>query len=962
MPPEKDKTPPPPEAVAVTPSQAVCEFDTEVRIAVVMYGGISLAIYMNGVAQELLNLVLATAPEEAPITRKLAPDKGKPLYAWIDDGRATGTVGIYRKLARMMANQRTTVPAPEPLRFRFVVDILSGTSAGGLNGLFLAKALVGEHKLDPLQALWVTEGEITQLINDAKSYDDLKGLRPQGAPTSLLNSERMYAKLLQALDGMERTAAYGPVATRTGPSRLVDELDLYMTATDLDGLSQPIYLPSGNAAPPAGLKPADVAKLNRFSDLDSLHGKHVIHERRHKASFHFRYVNPDIEVTLDAKGAPTDIDDFVPENSPFLAFVARSTSSIVPAFEPMRLLDTKRVLDSRDNPSPVKYQYDFKKWQHLYRDFWRHSYLYRSDMEPDRAIERAIEAFPGRAFGDGGYLDNRPFTYATETLSQRRADLAVKRLLLYVEPDPDRYSSFMTSGDLRPDRPNVLEHAKAAASLPAKETIREDMARLRERNKVIGHAERVFQAFQDSERQPARIGLEGDGEGMASQIPYLRLRVIATTDALAETLRRTLNLEPDTPYSAALVYIVRAWRDEAFGSLHPSTSESESGDKPLPIGFLKEFDVAFRLRRHEFVQHRLEEEIRKPQEEESKTAFRLRKQELNIGFLRDLVVVPRLVLVRRATLAAGRKESLSGDFGDAGQQLELAIAQTLLKLQINLRELGYILEGKEASHAFIGDRNDKEAKSRLQRARIVLGYEATPPPKKSLIERVKGYQELLDATEAVRKERPELLRQLRNHLRDRLDLTEWDVRFEKETQGGEALNSTNPSDAATRVAAREFFSYDALTYPVFFGNAASETRRVDIVRVSPLDATTLIDDEEERRGKLAGVGMAHFGAFFDPCWRRMDIVWGRLDASERLLCSLLEQSSERRELILEAQLAILAEAMTWFEKDFQALQGRGKSGKEHENEEARLKFARQELGRLSALVWERYATEEDTDA
>jgi hypothetical protein len=38
----------------------------EVRLAVVMFGGVSLAIYMNGVAQELLHLVRSTAPGGAP--------------------------------------------------------------------------------------------------------------------------------------------------------------------------------------------------------------------------------------------------------------------------------------------------------------------------------------------------------------------------------------------------------------------------------------------------------------------------------------------------------------------------------------------------------------------------------------------------------------------------------------------------------------------------------------------------------------------------------------------------------------------------------------------------------------------------------------------------------------------------------------------------------------------------------
>ena len=37
--------------------------ERELRLAVVMYGGVSLAVYMNGVTKELLNLVRATAPD-----------------------------------------------------------------------------------------------------------------------------------------------------------------------------------------------------------------------------------------------------------------------------------------------------------------------------------------------------------------------------------------------------------------------------------------------------------------------------------------------------------------------------------------------------------------------------------------------------------------------------------------------------------------------------------------------------------------------------------------------------------------------------------------------------------------------------------------------------------------------------------------------------------------------------------
>jgi len=42
----------------ITPGNEVVQ---EIRFAVVMYGGVSLAIYINGVAQELRRLVAATA-------------------------------------------------------------------------------------------------------------------------------------------------------------------------------------------------------------------------------------------------------------------------------------------------------------------------------------------------------------------------------------------------------------------------------------------------------------------------------------------------------------------------------------------------------------------------------------------------------------------------------------------------------------------------------------------------------------------------------------------------------------------------------------------------------------------------------------------------------------------------------------------------------------------------------------
>ena len=178
------------------------DFDQEVRFAVVMYGGSSLAIYINGVAQELLRLVRATAPEV-----------GGASKAHFADEELSGPERVYRRLGRLLRRQRSPSDKADgkagnsgPIRTRFVVDILTGTSAGGINAVFLAKALANNQDMDKLKNLWVTEGDIGVLINDSESYTGLNFALTddKGEPWSLLNSRRMYRALLKACEEWTR--------------------------------------------------------------------------------------------------------------------------------------------------------------------------------------------------------------------------------------------------------------------------------------------------------------------------------------------------------------------------------------------------------------------------------------------------------------------------------------------------------------------------------------------------------------------------------------------------------------------------------------------------------------------------------------------------------------------------------------------------------------------------------------
>ena len=138
------------------------EYTQEVRFAVVMYGGVSLAIYISGIAQELLRIVRSTSASR--------PDaQGNPNGTPVPADKLTGTERVYRRLSTLLSDPqllkqfRESLDAPAQsvpnanvpkspdivdqrladniVNTRFVVDVLSGTSAGGINAIYLAKAL-----------------------------------------------------------------------------------------------------------------------------------------------------------------------------------------------------------------------------------------------------------------------------------------------------------------------------------------------------------------------------------------------------------------------------------------------------------------------------------------------------------------------------------------------------------------------------------------------------------------------------------------------------------------------------------------------------------------------------------------------------------------------------------------------------------------------------------------------------
>jgi Protein of unknown function (DUF3376) len=104
--------------------------------------------------------------------------------------------------------------------------------------------------------------------------------------------------------------------------------------------------------------------------------------------------------------------------------------------------------------------------------------------------------------------------------------------------------------------------------------------------------------------------------------------------------------------------------------------------------------------------------------------------------------------------------------------------------------------------------------------------------------------------------------------------------------------------------------YDQVTFPILYETEVGEAEPVEVFRISPLDARTVIDElsPAERRRKLAGTVLFHFGAFLKREWRDNDMLWGRLDGAERIISAVLPPGSQdAARLIRDAHLAILRE-------------------------------------------------------
>jgi len=353
----------------------------ELRIALICYGGVSLAVYMHGVTKELWKLTRAS----------------RAFHAGEDAGG--GSQGVYQELLEHLQERHN-------LRLRVLPDILTGASAGGINAVFLAQALYSGQSLEPLTELWLDYADVDRLIDPeahiwtraakfwAPPIVELLLTRPGNAVSESVAPEtreqvrkklarfvrsRWFAPpfsglgfsglIMNALKAMADTPCEKPLLPPRHP------LDLFVTTTDFGG----------------------------YIELLRLNSPPVVQESEHRLPISFR-----AKVPTEPGGRLA--------NPLELVLAARSTASFPGAFPPLKLAEIDTLAAKRKLEWPE-----------------REAFLGR--IMPAHMRQHDVDNV---SLIDGSVLVNAPFSAAMDALKGRPAQREVDRRFVYIDPRPDR--------------------------------------------------------------------------------------------------------------------------------------------------------------------------------------------------------------------------------------------------------------------------------------------------------------------------------------------------------------------------------------------------------------------------------------------------------------------------------------------------------------------------------------------
>ncbi len=532
--------------------------EKELRLALICYGGVSLAIYMHGVTKEVWRLARASRSFHA------------------GEAPADAHEAAWHRVFASVAGQHD-------IQLRVLPDIIAGASAGGINGVFLAQAIASGQSLEPLTDLWLDNADVDRLLDpDARPFS--RFTKFWAMPIVWWLSGRRGGTLRRTVSPEARDEVRGKLSRLVRARWLAPPFGgAGFTAMLLDAFDAMAALPRGPR-----LLPAD-QPLDLFVTVTDFAGH--LQRLRLNSPAEISETEHRITVSFSQKGN-------VPiGESAELVFAARATASFPGAFPPFHVAELDGVLSSRN-----------RAWTS------RDGFLTR--ILPERGADAELTVLI-----DGSVLANAPFRPAIEALRNRPARREVDRRFVYIDPKPGMKSVRLTrTGEMA--LPGFFATIFGAMSdIPREQPIRDSLDALEQRSARIRRLQHIVEAlrpdvdaaieamfgltfFLDSPT-PARLQTwrrkaqdRAARDAGYSFAAYAHAKLAAVVEDVAQIAQR---LNPELRGAAYDEFRQAIWGEVRLRGADKVSAGVGKGASEQTIAFFRSVDLGFRIRRMRFV-------------------------------------------------------------------------------------------------------------------------------------------------------------------------------------------------------------------------------------------------------------------------------------------------------------------------------------------------------------------------
>jgi len=535
----------------------------ELRLALVCYGGVSLAVYMHGITKEVWHLARASRAFHHPAAVPLE-----------------GAAAAYRDFLGLIERDHS-------LRLRVLPDILTGASAGGINAVFLAQAIHAGHSLEPLTDLWLKNADVSELTDPeaepvwryaklwAQPIAEWFLSRPGNAVSATVSPETR-AEVRAKVSRLVRGRWFSPPFSGARFSAMLYEAFMRM-AEEGDGIP---LLPAGY--------PIDLAvtatDFRGHPETLRLNSPREVEETEHRLPINFRARVATGETLAD----PLE-----------LVLAARATASFPGAFPPLTLAEIDALAAEAGH-------------------HWASRGGFLARIMPTHVARGTIGEV---ALIDGAVLVNAPFGAALTALYGRPAQREVDRRFVYLDPRPEGAAP---SPAMRAREVGFFGAIFGSLStIPREQPIRDDLERIEQQSRDAGRLKRIVMDLQgDIDRAveklfgytflldrptPRRLaGWRAKAQQAAAERAGYAFGAYALTkfERILDQLAR-LTLKGAGQPLADPAPLVHALRCEVEARGLDMLTDTHGGATQAAITFFRAHDTGFRMRRLQLLARKL---------------------------------------------------------------------------------------------------------------------------------------------------------------------------------------------------------------------------------------------------------------------------------------------------------------------------------------------------------------------